>query len=87
MAAVGRADAVVVVVGLDQTQESEGLDRTSLALPGVQIDLVKVVSTAAAAAGKPVVLVVVAGESQLSLCRMLNKGFNIIIIVKFLVKI
>ncbi|XP_024356912.1 beta-xylosidase/alpha-L-arabinofuranosidase 1 [Physcomitrium patens] len=49
------ADAVVLVVGLSQVQESEALDRTSLLLPGYQQTLIDEV--AGAAAGRPVVLV------------------------------
>lgn len=61
-AAVGAAkvsDAVVLVVGLDQSQEREGHDRDILVLPGVQQDLITEV--AAAAQGKPVILVVLGG--------------------------
>ena len=54
-------DAVVIVVGLNQSQESEGLDRADIGLPGQQDLLIERV--AAASAGKPVVLVVVAGGS------------------------
>lgn len=41
--AAGQADAAVVVVGTDARVESEGYDRTSLALPGRQDDLVRAV--------------------------------------------
>lgn len=54
-------DAVVIVVGLNQSQESEGLDRAEIGLPGLQ-DLL-IARVAAAADGKPVVLVVIAGGS------------------------
>lgn len=40
VAAAAEADAVVVVVGTDGNWESEGSDRTSMALPGGQDDLV-----------------------------------------------
>lgn len=55
------ADATVVVVGNDQGQESEGHDRTIVALPGSQADLITQVC--AAAAGKPCVVVVLSGSS------------------------
>lgn len=56
--AAARADATVLVLGLDQSQESEGVDRESLALPGVQLQLVDAV---AAAARGPVVVAVLSG--------------------------
>jgi hypothetical protein len=31
------ADATIIVIGLDQTQEAEGNDRTFISLPGVQV--------------------------------------------------
>ncbi|CAA6657838.1 unnamed protein product [Spirodela intermedia] len=52
------ADAVVVVAGLDMTQEDEDHDRVSLLLPGKQEDLVNVV---AAASKLPIVLVLMGG--------------------------
>ncbi|EGD77165.1 beta-glucosidase [Salpingoeca rosetta] len=58
VAAAKEADAVVVVVGLDQGQESEGHDRTSITLPGHQEDLVAQV---AAAAKSPIVVFVMTG--------------------------
>merc|ERR1711871_1312118 len=51
------ADATVLVVGLDQTQESEGHDRTSISLPGKQTDVIKAAAEAAHAhKGKKVIL-------------------------------
>ncbi len=44
--AARRADAAVVVVGTTETSESEGLDRTTLALPARQDDLVRAVCAA-----------------------------------------
>ena len=38
--AAGRADAVVVVAGLSPEWESEGYDRASLKLPGLQDELI-----------------------------------------------
>lgn len=51
-------DVVLAVVGLDERSESEGLDRSTMAIPQVQNDLV----AALAATGKPVVVVLVAGS-------------------------
>lgn len=52
------ADATVVVLGLDQGQETESRDRTHLGLPGLQQQLAEAV---AAASKGPVVLLVLAG--------------------------
>ncbi|XP_071709930.1 probable beta-D-xylosidase 6 [Rutidosis leptorrhynchoides] len=52
------ADYVIVVVGLDLTQETEDRDRISLLLPGHQMDLI---TTVAATSKKPVVLVLTGG--------------------------
>mmetsp|Transcript_14059 Transcript_14059/g.21020 ORF Transcript_14059/g.21020 Transcript_14059/m.21020 type:complete len:324 (-) Transcript_14059:329-1300(-) len=59
--AVEESDAVVLVVGLNQSQEKEGHDRESIALPGVQQDMVEAVLSAAEVQGVPVVLVVMSG--------------------------
>jgi xylan 1,4-beta-xylosidase len=61
VAAVAQADAAVLVIGLDQTQEAEQLDRFSMALPQAQQDLYAAVSAAAAAAKIPCVVVLVHG--------------------------
>eukprot|EP00850_Spirogloea_muscicola_P016600 SM000135S27044 [mRNA] locus=s135:335268:339044:- [translate_table: standard] len=52
------ADATILLVGLDQSQEGEGRDRTSLLLPGQQEKLVKEVGRASRG---PVVLVILTG--------------------------
>ena len=44
--AAGKADVALVVVGTNSVVESEGYDRTSLALPGRQDDLVRAVAAA-----------------------------------------
>jgi hypothetical protein len=41
IAAAQSADATVLVVGLDMSQEREGLDRTIVALPGAQAALIQ----------------------------------------------
>lgn len=58
VAAAQTADATVLIMGLDQTQEAEGHDRTILSFPGVQLDLIQAV---AASAKGPAVLVMMNG--------------------------
>ena len=41
--AAKESDAVILLVGLDQSQESEGKDRTQITLPGLQTDLIQAV--------------------------------------------
>ncbi|MBA0775753.1 hypothetical protein Gotri_010864 [Gossypium trilobum] len=53
-----RADYVVLIMGLDQTEEREALDRVDLFLPGRQQELIVSV---AKAAKRPVVLVLLSG--------------------------
>lgn len=52
------ADHVVLIMGLDQTQEKEDFDRVDLSLPGKQQELI---TSVANAAKKPVVLVLICG--------------------------
>jgi beta-glucosidase-like glycosyl hydrolase len=64
--AVEAADAVVLFVGLDGTQEAEGRDKTSLRLPGTQQAMVAsaiAAATSADADPKPVVVVVMGGSA------------------------
>jgi len=56
--AAAAADVVVMVVGIDQSQEAEGMDRYIVTLPGSQNQLIQQV---AAAAKQPIVLVVMTG--------------------------
>ena len=58
LAAADTTDAVIAVVGLDERSESEGLDRSIMAIPQVQNDLVNALT----ATGKPVIIVLVAGS-------------------------
>ena len=51
-------DVVLAVVGLDERSESEGLDRSTMAIPQVQNDLVEALK----GIGKPIVIVLVAGS-------------------------
>jgi beta-D-xylosidase 4 len=53
VAAAKAADVIVYVGGLDNTVEAEGLDRTSITWPGVQLNLIQ----SLAAVGKPLVVV------------------------------
>ncbi|KAE8712597.1 putative beta-D-xylosidase 6 [Hibiscus syriacus] len=55
---VKEADFVIVVAGLDLSQETEDHDRISLFLPGKQMALV---SSVAAASGRPIILVLTGG--------------------------
>eukprot|EP00039_Didymoeca_costata_P011358 m.159291 g.159291 ORF g.159291 m.159291 type:complete len:761 (+) comp15146_c1_seq7:120-2402(+) len=60
-AAVKSADAVVVVIGIDGSQEAEGKDRKSILLPGTQDELVS--SVVKAANGKPVIVLIISGSA------------------------
>ncbi|KAI3930667.1 hypothetical protein MKX01_037113 [Papaver californicum] len=51
-------DTVILIMGLDQTQERESHDRVDLVLPGKQQHLI---TTVAKAAKKPVILVILSG--------------------------
>ena len=62
--AVSSADAVVVVVGLDQSIEAEGLDRENLTLPGFQEKLV--IDVAQATKGTLVLVIMAAGPIDIS---------------------
>ena len=53
-----QADYVVIVAGIDTTQETEDLDRVSLLLPGQQMALI---SAIADASKRPVILVLTGG--------------------------
>merc|ERR1712228_1132858 len=54
------ADVTILVMGLDQSQESEGHDRTNIAMPGQQNNLISQVSKAAKGS---VILVILSGGS------------------------
>lgn len=57
-AAAAAADATIVVVGIDETIEDEGLDRTYLTLPGSQAALITAACTASRG---PCVVVIMSG--------------------------
>lgn len=69
--AAAGADVVVVVVGLDQSIEAEGLDRENLTLPGFQEKLVKQVANSTN--GTVVLVVMSAGPIDVSFARNLSK--------------
>jgi hypothetical protein len=58
--AASSSDATVLVMGIDQSQESEGRDRTIIALPGVQNDLITQVASCTKG---PLIVVIIAGGS------------------------
>ncbi|RBP97272.1 glycosyl hydrolase [Bifidobacterium aemilianum] len=58
LATSDQTDVVLAVVGLDERSESEGLDRSTMAIPQVQTDLVNALK----ATGKPLVVVLVTGS-------------------------
>ncbi|KAL6013099.1 putative beta-D-xylosidase 5 [Asimina triloba] len=62
--AAAAADGVVIVVGLDQSIEAEGLDRVNLTLPGLQEKLV--LDVARAARGPVVLVIMSAGPIDVS---------------------
>ncbi|KAH1035939.1 hypothetical protein AAZX31_20G121800 [Glycine max] len=62
--AAASADAVVLVVGLDQSIEAEGLDRENLTLPGFQEKFVK--DVAGATKGKVILVIMAAGPIDIS---------------------
>uniref|UniRef100_A0A0D9XRF7 Fibronectin type III-like domain-containing protein n=1 Tax=Leersia perrieri TaxID=77586 RepID=A0A0D9XRF7_9ORYZ len=71
VAAARSADYVFLVMGLSQKQEAEGLDRTSLLLPGKQQSLITAV---AAASKRPVILVLLTGGPvDVTFAQMSNK--------------
>ncbi|KAK7357592.1 hypothetical protein VNO80_16885 [Phaseolus coccineus] len=64
------ADAAVLVVGLDQSIEAEGLDRENLTLPGFQGKLVK--DVAGATKGKVILVIMAAGPIYISFTKSVN---------------
>eukprot|EP00850_Spirogloea_muscicola_P010156 SM000059S18633 [mRNA] locus=s59:270:6483:+ [translate_table: standard] len=74
--AAATAAATVLVMGLDATQEREGLDRTSLLLPGFQSKLITIV---AAAARGPVILVLLSGGPLDITAHKANKNIDAIL--------
>ncbi|KAH9696572.1 hypothetical protein WN944_029210 [Citrus x changshan-huyou] len=69
--AAAAADVVVVVVGLDQSIEAEGLDRENLTLPGYQEKLVMEVANATK--GTVILVVMAAGPVDISFAKSNRK--------------
>lgn len=61
----GDVDAVVACVGLDERSEAEGLDRSTLAMPAPQLDLMIALAKACGKTGKPLIAVLTAGSPVL----------------------
>ncbi|WP_395952844.1 glycoside hydrolase family 3 N-terminal domain-containing protein [Bifidobacterium vespertilionis] len=61
----GDVDAVVACVGLDERSEAEGLDRSTLAMPAPQLDLMAALAKACGKADKPLIAVLTAGSPVL----------------------
>ncbi|KAK1290990.1 putative beta-D-xylosidase 5 [Acorus calamus] len=74
--AARKAEATVIVVGIDGSIETEGTDRTDLLLPGFQTQMINQVATAATG---PVTLVIIsAGGVDISFAQQ-NPSINAII--------
>ncbi|OMO63382.1 hypothetical protein COLO4_32521 [Corchorus olitorius] len=69
--AAAKADVAVLVVGLDQSIETEGLDRVNLTLPGYQEKLVTDVANAAN--GKVILVIMAAGPIDISFAKNMSK--------------
>lgn len=69
--AAAPADTVVLVVGLDQSIEQEGLDRENLTLPGYQEQLVK--SVVDATNGTVILVIMSASPIDISFAKNLSK--------------
>ncbi|RBP99054.1 exo-alpha-(1-_6)-L-arabinopyranosidase [Bifidobacterium xylocopae] len=67
--AAGRADSVLMFLGLPEQEESEGMDRTSLDLPAKQLDLLRAVAQA-----NPHVAVILSNGSVVSLAPWRDKA-------------
>jgi len=74
--AASSADATILVVGLDQSQESEGNDRTEINLPGVQNDLIS--QTTQCSKGPIIVVVMTGGPVDLSIPKSSQKVNSIL---------
>ena len=77
-AAAKAADAVVLVIGIDQSQESEGHDRTNVTLPGYQNDLIAAV--AGNATGPVIVVVMAGGPLDISVPKSLSTTPSILFV-------
>jgi len=77
-AAAKAADAVVLVIGIDQSQESEGHDRTDITLPGYQNELIAAV--AGNATGPVIVVVMAGGPLDISVPKSLSSTPSILFV-------
>ncbi|KAJ7226907.1 glycoside hydrolase family 3 protein [Mycena pura] len=75
VAAAQAADAIVYAGGIDTTVEAEGLDRTSITWPGVQLNLIEQLATV----GKPLVVVQFGGGQVDNTVLKSNSGVDSII--------
>ncbi|KAJ7045029.1 glycoside hydrolase family 3 protein [Mycena alexandri] len=75
VAAAEAADAIVYAGGLDNTVEAEGLDRSSITWPGVQLNLIQQL----AAVGKPLVVVQFGGGQVDNTALKANAGVGAIL--------
>ncbi|CAJ2678136.1 unnamed protein product [Trifolium pratense] len=80
--AAASADAVVLVVGLDQSIEAEGLDRVNLTLPGFQEKLVK--DVAAATKGTLILVIMAAGPIDISFTKSVRNIVCILVTLLYL---
>eukprot|EP01059_Diplonema_ambulator_P010168 TRINITY_DN20168_c0_g1_i2.p1 TRINITY_DN20168_c0_g1~~TRINITY_DN20168_c0_g1_i2.p1 ORF type:complete len:489 (+),score=84.21 TRINITY_DN20168_c0_g1_i2:287-1753(+) len=69
--AASTSDATVLVIGISTLQEAEGMDRTDVALPGSQEELIREV--AAASKGPCIVVVMAGGSVDISIARDLEE--------------
>lgn len=76
-AAASKADATVILIGLDGTIEGEGHDRYTIDLPGNQTDLIDAVS--AASAGPVIIVFIGGGAVDLSAYKTSSKVGAILI--------
>ena len=82
LAAADTTDAVIAVVGLDERSESEGLDRSTMAIPQVQNDLVDALT----ATGKPVIIVLVGGFLTFLFAEVIAQAVNFFVQMKWVFK-
>lgn len=66
------ADQTILALGLDQSQETETHDRESIALPGLQQELLNRVAQAAVDAGKPPIVVIILAGGAIDLSSALG---------------
>lgn len=81
--AAASADAVVLVVGIDQSIEAEGLGRVNLTLPGFQEKLVK--DVAASIKGTLILVIMTSGPIDISFTKSVGSigGYcGLVILVK-----